>query len=77
MGLKQWELKLPFFVSVPTLPFNYDEPDEYRLDPDTDEIPYDWILDESKKTRIKVIFNEDNDYRWCRIHWIQLRTPPM
>jgi dTDP-4-dehydrorhamnose 3,5-epimerase len=38
-----------YFVSVPTLPFNYDEPDESRLDPDTDEIPYDWILDPSKK----------------------------
>jgi dTDP-4-dehydrorhamnose 3,5-epimerase len=30
---------------VPTLPYNYNEPDEYRLPPDTDEIPYDWILE--------------------------------
>jgi len=33
-----------YFVSVPTLPYNYDEPDEYRLSPDTDTIPYDWGL---------------------------------
>ena len=48
-GFKAVGTETAFFVSVPTLPFNYDEPDEYRLDPDTDEIPYDWILDESKK----------------------------
>jgi dTDP-4-dehydrorhamnose 3,5-epimerase len=48
-GFKAVGDETAYFVSVPTLPFNYDEPDEYRLDPDTDEIPYDWILDKSKK----------------------------
>ena len=33
-----------YFISVPNLPYNYDEPDEYRLPPDTDKIPYDWGL---------------------------------
>jgi len=31
-------------VNVPTELYNYDEPDEYRLAYDTDEIPYDWSL---------------------------------
>jgi len=33
-----------FFVNVPTELYNYDEPDEHRLPPDTDEIPYKWKL---------------------------------
>jgi dTDP-4-dehydrorhamnose 3,5-epimerase len=36
-------------VSVPTEPYNYKEPDEFRLPPDSPEIPYDWILDPGKK----------------------------
>ena len=31
-------------VNVPTQLYNYDNPDEYRLPFDTDEIPYDWAL---------------------------------
>jgi len=31
-------------VNVPTEPYNYKEPDEYRLPPDTDKIRYDWGL---------------------------------
>lgn len=30
-------------VSAPTEPYNYQQPDEYRLPLDTNEIPYDWI----------------------------------
>ncbi len=37
-----------YFLSVPTLPYNYNEPDEYRLPADTDEIPYDWLLTPGK-----------------------------
>ena len=33
-----------YFVSIPTLPYDYKNPDEYRLPPDTSEIPYDWGL---------------------------------
>lgn len=36
-------------VNVPTEPYNYKKPDEYRLPPDTDKIPYDWILTPGKK----------------------------
>ena len=29
-------------VNIPTEMYNYTDPDEYRLDPHTSEIPYDW-----------------------------------
>ncbi len=29
-------------INVPDLVYNYSQPDEYRLPPDSDEIPYDW-----------------------------------
>jgi dTDP-4-dehydrorhamnose 3,5-epimerase len=29
-------------ISVPTEPYNYKNPDEYRLDPHSSAIPYDW-----------------------------------
>ncbi len=29
-------------LNLPTETYNYDQPDEYRLDPHTSEIPYDW-----------------------------------
>ena len=31
-------------VNVPTELYNYENPDEYRLSPNTDKIPYDWKL---------------------------------
>lgn len=31
-------------VSVPTEPYNYEEPDEFRLPFDSKEIPYDWDI---------------------------------
>ena len=43
-GFKGIGTETAFFLSVPTLPYNYTEPDEYRLPPDTTEIPYDWGL---------------------------------
>lgn len=33
-----------FIINVPTELYNYEKPDEYRLPPDTDKIPYDWKL---------------------------------
>lgn len=36
-------------VNIPTEPYRYEEPDEYRLPPDTAEIPYDWVLTPGKK----------------------------
>lgn len=35
-------------VSTPTHPYNREQPDEYRLPPDTAEIPYDWHLTPGK-----------------------------
>lgn len=35
-------------ISVPTEPYNYEKPDEYRLPPDTPDIPYKWIMDSGK-----------------------------
>lgn len=48
-GFKSIGNKTTFFLSVPTEPYNYTEPDEYRLPPDTDKIPYKWVLNPSKK----------------------------
>ncbi len=48
-GFKGIGTDTAYFLSVPTLPYNYQEPDEYRLPPDTKEIPYDWGLDPSLK----------------------------
>ena len=44
-GFKGVGTEIAYFISVPTLPYNYEEPDEFRLPPDTDEIPYDWLLE--------------------------------
>ena len=33
-------------INIPTAPYNYKAPDEYRIDPYSKEIPYDWSLKE-------------------------------
>ena len=43
-GFKAIGNETAYFLSIPTEHYNYDDPDEYRLPPDTPEIPYDWIL---------------------------------
>jgi dTDP-4-dehydrorhamnose 3,5-epimerase len=48
-GFKAVGEETAYFLSVPTLAYNYQEPDEYRLPPDTDKIPYDWILTPGKR----------------------------
>jgi dTDP-4-dehydrorhamnose 3,5-epimerase len=35
-----------YLVNCPTEPYAYDEPDEYRVDPHDNDIPYDWAADE-------------------------------
>jgi dTDP-4-dehydrorhamnose 3,5-epimerase len=47
-GFKGVGTEIAYFISVPTLPYNYQDPDEFRLPPDTDEIPYDWLLEPGK-----------------------------
>ena len=48
-GFKAVGDETAYFLSVPTLPYNYREPDEFRLPPDTKEIPYEWILAPGKR----------------------------
>jgi dTDP-4-dehydrorhamnose 3,5-epimerase len=48
-GFKAIGTETAYFLSIPSLPYNYEEPDEYRLPPDTKEIPYDWILTPGKR----------------------------
>ncbi len=48
-GFKTIGTESAYFLSVPTEPYNYSKPDEYRLPPDTDKIPYKWLLDPTKK----------------------------
>jgi len=43
-GFKGIGPDVTLIVNVPSELYNYDEPDEYRLRFDTDEIPYDWAL---------------------------------
>ena len=48
-GFKSIGIETAYFLSIPTNTYNYEEPDEYRLPPDADEIPYEWILTTGKK----------------------------
>jgi len=48
-GFKAIGIETAYFLSIPTLPYNYKKPDEYRLPPNTDQISYDWILEPGKQ----------------------------
>jgi dTDP-4-dehydrorhamnose 3,5-epimerase len=41
--------EMAYFVNVPTELYDYKKPDEYRLPPDTEKIPYEWYLDPNLK----------------------------
>ena len=43
-GFKGIGTETAYFLSISTEHYNYFEPDEFRLPPDTDLIPYDWGL---------------------------------
>jgi len=43
-GFKTISEDYSLVLNVPTELYNYDKPDEFRLPPDTDKIPYDWKL---------------------------------
>lgn len=43
-GFKAIAGEYALILNVPTELYNYDKPDEYRLPPNTDKIPYDWKL---------------------------------
>jgi dTDP-4-dehydrorhamnose 3,5-epimerase len=48
-GWKCISMEESLIVSIPTEPYDYQHPDEFRLPPDSPEIPYDWILTPGKK----------------------------
>lgn len=48
-GFKAMGEETAYFLSVPTLPYNYEKPDEYRLPPDTRDVPYRWVLTPGRK----------------------------
>ena len=41
-GMKGVGTQPGYLINVPTEPYNYDEPDEFRVDPHDNDIPYDW-----------------------------------
>jgi dTDP-4-dehydrorhamnose 3,5-epimerase len=41
-GMKGMGTEPGYLINVPTEPYNYDDPDEYRVDPHDNDIPYDW-----------------------------------
>lgn len=41
-GMKAIGTEPAFLVNCPTEPYNYTEPDEFRVDPHSKDIPYDW-----------------------------------
>ncbi len=41
-GMKGISTEPTLFVNVPTEVYNYSEPDEFRVDPHSGEVPYDW-----------------------------------
>jgi dTDP-4-dehydrorhamnose 3,5-epimerase len=43
-GFKTISEEYALVLNLPTELYNYNKPDEHRLPPDTDKIPYDWKL---------------------------------
>jgi dTDP-4-dehydrorhamnose 3,5-epimerase len=41
-GFKTISTEEALLVNVPTEPYRYDQPDEYRVHPHENDIPYDW-----------------------------------
>lgn len=41
-GMKGIGIEPAMFINIPTELYSYTEPDEYRIDPHSQEIPYDW-----------------------------------
>lgn len=41
---QNWGDRDAILVNYPTRPFNHAEPDKYRIDPHSGEIPFDWSL---------------------------------
>jgi len=43
-GFKAIGTDTAYFLSIPNFPYDYKNPDEYRIPPDSPDIPYDWGL---------------------------------
>ena len=43
-GFKAYGMEPAYIVNTVTEPYNREEPDEYRIDPFDNDIPYDWSL---------------------------------
>ena len=43
-GFKAYGLEPAYIVNTVTEPYNHKEPDEFRIDPFDNDIPYDWSL---------------------------------
>lgn len=41
-GMKGIGTEPGYLVNIPTEPYNYENPDEFRVDPYDNDIPYDW-----------------------------------
>jgi dTDP-4-dehydrorhamnose 3,5-epimerase len=41
-GMKGIGVEPGYLVNCPSEPYVYDNPDEYRIEPHSGEIPYDW-----------------------------------
>ena len=41
-GAKTISLEEALLINIPTEPYRYDQPDEYRVDPHDNDIPYSW-----------------------------------
>jgi dTDP-4-dehydrorhamnose 3,5-epimerase len=41
-GMKGVGTKPAMIINVPTHTYRYDDPDEYRVDPHDNDVPYDW-----------------------------------
>lgn len=45
-GMKGIGTEPGYLINCPTEPYNYGEPDEFRVDPHNNDIPYDWGIKE-------------------------------
>ena len=43
-GMKGTGTETAMIINTPTHTYKYDDPDEYRVDPHDNDIPYDWSL---------------------------------
>ena len=41
-GMKGIGTEPAYLINVPTYSYVYDEPDEFRMDPHSPDVPYDW-----------------------------------